>query len=79
MAELEMSFEEAMERLGQCVKILEDGSTSLDDALAVFEEATGLVRFCNERLNSAERRVRILVESQDGAVTDAPFDAEDAD
>ena len=33
-----------------------------------------LIRICNERLESAERKVRILTETADGTVTDLPFD-----
>ena len=40
----------------------------------MFEEAIALIKTCNEKLSAAEQRVRVLIESQDGSVTDAPFD-----
>ena len=46
---------------------------SLEDSIKSFEESVKLVRTCNEILDSAERRVRILVEAEDGTVSDAPF------
>lgn len=73
-----MSFEEAMLSLEDIVKKLESGGLSLDESLSSFEEAVKLVRFCNDKLESAEQRVRILVEGEDGSVTDAPFDTSDA-
>ncbi len=73
-----MTFEEAMLSLEDIVKKLESGGLSLDESLSSFEEAVKLVRFCNEKLESAEQRVRILVEGEDGSVTDAPFDTSDA-
>ena len=39
-----------------------------------FERAMGLVKVCNERLEDAEMRVRILTEGKDGEITDRPFD-----
>ena len=73
-----MTFEEAMLSLEDMVKKLESGDLSLDESLSSFEEAVKLVRFCNEKLESAEQRVRILVEGKDGCVSDAPFDTDDA-
>lgn len=69
-----MSFEESVTRLEDIVKALEEGKLSLDDSLSAFEEAIGLVKVCNEKLENAERKVKLLVESADGAVTDKPFD-----
>ena len=41
------------------------------------EEAVKLVKICNEKLECAERRVRILTETSDGSVTDLPFEGND--
>ena len=75
----DIKFEEAIEKLDLEVKRLESGNMSLDEALTSFEEAIKLVKICNERLEGAERRVRILTESDDGSVTDVEFDGSDAD
>jgi exodeoxyribonuclease VII small subunit len=72
-----MNFEEAMSCLEGQVKKLESGSMTLDESIASFEEAIKLIRVCNERLENAERRVRILTESSDGSITDLPFDLND--
>lgn len=69
-----MNFEEAMTALEGKVKTLENGNMSLDESIAAFEEAVKLVRICNEKLEKAERRVRILIEQADGQITDMPFD-----
>ena len=70
----EIKFEEALEKLEDSVKRLESGNMSLDDSLVTFEEAVKLVKICNEKLERAEQRVRVLTESADGCVTDVPFD-----
>jgi exodeoxyribonuclease VII small subunit len=69
-----MNFEDAMTRLDAEVRKLESGNMSLEESIASFEEAVKLVRVCNEKLESAQRRVRILTETANGEVTDMPFD-----
>ena len=70
----DLTFEEAMSRLEGQVKKLESGNMSLDQSIEAFEEAIGLVKICNEKLEYAEQRVRILTETEDGSITDLPFD-----
>jgi exodeoxyribonuclease VII small subunit len=74
--EKKISFEESIIKLEESVKRLESGNMSLDDALAEFEMAVGLVKTCNEKLEAAERKVKILVEGADGIITDKPFEGE---
>ena len=72
-----MIFEEAISKLDSEVKRLESGNMTLDESIDAFENAIKLVKICNERLENAERRVRILTESGEGSVTDAPFEVSD--
>lgn len=60
--------------LEDIVKKLECGELALDDSLKAFEEAVSYVKICNEKLEAAEQKVKILIKSSDGSVTDAPFD-----
>ena len=69
-----LTFEEAMLSLEDIVKKLEGGGLSLDESLSSFEDAVKLVRFCNEKLETAEQKVKILVEGADGTVSDTPFE-----
>ena len=68
-----ISFEDAVARLEQIVRSMEDGKLSLDDSLKAFEEGIALVRFCNGKLDTAEQRVRILLSGDNGEMTTAPF------
>ena len=68
-----ITFEEAVARLEQIVRSMEEGKLSLDDSLKAFEEGIALVRFCNGKLDAAEQRVRILLTGEDGTMTTAPF------
>ena len=73
-----IKFEEAIEKLDAIVSKLESGSASLDESLSLFEEGVKLVKICNEKLDSAEQKVRILTESEDGVVSDASFVSDEA-
>ncbi len=74
MKDKNIDFETAMLSLEAEVKKLESGNMSLEESLEAFEEAVKLVKLCNEKLEDAQRRVRILVETADGTVTDKAFD-----
>ena len=73
-----ISFEAAIEKLDLIVSRLESGALSLDESLSLFEEGVGLIKICNERLDKAEQRVRILTEDKSGTVSDAPFISDEA-
>ena len=75
MAQKELEFEQALQRLEAVVKKLEAGNVSLDEALAGYEEGISLVRFCNEKLDAAELRVDAVRMTEEGASI-APFDKE---
>ena len=62
----EMTFETALERLEVLVRSLESGNVALDDSLAAFEEGISLVRFCTEKLETAEQKVKILLTGEGG-------------
>jgi exodeoxyribonuclease VII small subunit len=61
------SFEEARAELEQVVRRLEDGNTTLDEALALWERGEELYRVCAARLDAAEERVTKLAEALQGA------------
>ncbi len=69
-----MSFEDALKRLEETVRMLENGSVSLDDSLALFEEGIALVKLCNGKLDNAERRVVKLRDGGDGVMIEEPMD-----
>jgi exodeoxyribonuclease VII small subunit len=75
-AEKEIGFEEAMDRLETLVAELEGGDLPLEQSLQRFEEGVRLVRFCTDRLRTAELRVKELDESF-GGVRERPLDAEE--
>lgn len=63
---LQMSFEEALQRLDAIVKQLESGQVSLEDSIKVFEEGVTLYRFCAGRLQEVETKIERLVKTEQG-------------
>lgn len=63
------TFENAMKRLEEIVALLEAGKLPLDESLSAFEEGVSLVKQCNDQLQAAEQRVRILMENGDGEMS----------
>jgi len=62
MTEEKIKFEDAIERLENIVKSLQEEGVSLDDALKKFEEGVRLIRLCSKMLNEADGKVEKLVE-----------------
>ena len=65
-----LSFEAALARLEETVRLLESGNVPLDDSLALFEEGITLVRLCNAKLDNAEQKVVKLKLISDGTVVE---------
>ena len=68
-----LTFESATERLEEIVKLLEKGNVSLDDSLKLYEEGISLVRFCNNALDNAERKIKILSINSDNSAKEIDF------
>lgn len=60
----EPSFEEAMTRLEEIIQQLEDGEAELDQTLSLFEEGVKLSKLCHKRLESAEKKIELLVKKE---------------
>jgi exodeoxyribonuclease VII small subunit len=66
-------FESSLDELEQLVQKMEKGDLSLDDSLAAYERGVGLYRRCQEALEQAEQRVRLLSDPADPAGDGQPF------
>ena len=54
------TYEEAISELENIVSRLESGEADLDEALKLFEAGTKLAVFCNQKLESAEQKMKTL-------------------
>ena len=72
-----LTFEQAITRVDEIVRTLEKGDAPLEKSLALFEEGTGLIKFCSKMLDSAEQKVVKLQKGTDGAPEELPFAPEE--
>ncbi len=63
-----ITFETAIARLEEIVRLLDDGQLSLDESLKVFEEGVGLAKACSSMLRDAQGRLQTLTANPDGTV-----------
>ncbi len=73
MAQDELGFDAILAKLREVVQRLESGELSLEQSLAVYEEGVQLARQGQQLLQTAEKRVEILV-SASGGVETVPFE-----
>ncbi|MGI6453355.1 MAG: exodeoxyribonuclease VII small subunit [Syntrophomonadaceae bacterium] len=62
----EIKFEQGLKRLEQIVEQLESGELDLEESIQAFEEGIKLSRFCQQELNKAEGKVKLLLKNMDG-------------
>jgi exodeoxyribonuclease VII small subunit len=60
MSVSELTFETAQKELEQIVERLERGEAELDEAIALWERGEELLRFCLDRLETAEGKIEEL-------------------
>ena len=68
------TFENALSQLESIVARLEDGDLPLEESLKLFEEGIKLSRFCNQKLNDAQKKVEVLLKGNAGEVEPHPFE-----
>lgn len=56
-----MKFEEAIKELETVVASLESGDNGLDESIALFEKGIKLSKQCQKMLDTAEKKVRVLM------------------
>ena len=66
MAEAEENFEVLITKLEDITNKLESDKLSLDESVKLFEEGIKISKKCNEKLEDAEKRITILLKSDDG-------------
>ncbi len=71
----DISFEEALGQLETLVERMESGELSLEESLASFEQGIALTRRCQQALEQAEQKVKILTANTADASTE-PFEGD---
>jgi exodeoxyribonuclease VII small subunit len=57
-----LSFEESLSELDTIVQSLEQGELNLEESMALFERGLNLSQLSQEKLSTAEQKVKILLE-----------------
>ena len=61
-----LNFESSLQALEVWVERMERGDLSLEESLLQFEQGMTLIKNCQQALQAAEQRVRMLTEGPDG-------------
>ena len=62
----EENFEELMTKLEEITNQLESDKLNLDESVKLFEDGMKISKKCNEKLEDAEKRITILLKSEEG-------------
>jgi len=54
------NFENQLDRLKDIVDMMEKGNVKLEDALKLFEEGVGIYTTCNDFLEEAEQKIKLM-------------------
>ena len=57
----DINFEDAMKQLESIANELEKGNLTLDESVKKFEEGMNFSKKCNDFLNSAEKKITMLI------------------
>ena len=60
----ELTYEQALEKLDEKLKLLEDGELGLEEALKAVDEARVYLKVCTERLEVARKKIEIRAEPE---------------
>jgi exodeoxyribonuclease VII small subunit len=60
----ELTYEQALEKLDEKLKLLEDGEIGLEDALKAVDEARVYLKVCTDRLEVARKKIEIRAEPE---------------
>ena len=62
----EKTFEKAITELEKIVSDLEQGDIELEETIKKFEKGMKLSKFCDDKLNQVEQKLKKLVKTEDG-------------
>lgn len=77
--EQKMTYEEALARLEQIIRAMENEKIPLEESLKLYEEGVAIVRRLSAELDDAERKIKILQQNAQGEIVAIDFVTEDSD
>lgn len=64
----DIKFEDAIKKLEDIAKELENGELGLDESVKKFEEGMNLSKVCTKMLSDAEKKINLLIENGEDIV-----------
>lgn len=71
--EQKLSYEQALGRLEQIIRAMENDKIPLEESLLLYEEGVAIVRRLSLELDDAERKIRILQQNAQGEIVPVDF------
>ena len=71
--EEKMSYEQALARLEQIIRAMENDKIPLAESLALYEDGVVIVRRLSAELDDAERKIKILQQNAQGEIVAVDF------
>ncbi|MDC7245325.1 MAG: exodeoxyribonuclease VII small subunit [Sphaerochaetaceae bacterium] len=73
-----MNWEKQLEELREITEELKDEQTSLEDSIALFEKGVKITKEIEKRLQQAEQKISVILNSVDdeGELSVEPFEGE---
>jgi len=68
LAKNKKTFEDALNELEDIVEKLEKGNVSLEEAISLFERGIELSKYCNNKIDEAEKRITMLLKDEKGNI-----------
>ena len=60
----DLSYEQALEKLDEKLKLLEDGDLSLEAAIKAVDAARIYLKVCTERLEAARKKIEVRPDTE---------------
>ncbi len=73
MNSIELSFEDALKELETIAQKLEHGDLALDESIDIFQRGIMLSKYCNTKLDEAEKKISLLIEDDLGNIQEKDF------
>lgn len=62
----DMTFEDAKQNIERIIQNMEEGNLPLEESISQFEEAAELVRYCQKKLDSYQKKIEaVTLETED--------------
>lgn len=73
MSKKKLTYEEAIIKLENIIRDLENEDSSLAESMEKFKEGIDLYNYCNDLITKAEGEVKVILKEDNGQIEEAEF------